>query len=48
MRNQEISDALGIAERTVKYHVSGLLSKLDAGNRTQAVLIAMKQGLVDS
>ena len=48
MRNQEISDELGITERTVKYHVSSLLAKLGASNRTQLVLRAMALGFVDS
>lgn len=45
-QNKEISAELHIAERTVKFHVSSLLSKLDAGNRTEAVAIAVQRGLI--
>lgn len=39
-RNKEIADELHITERTVKFHVSAILRRLDASNRTQAVRIA--------
>jgi len=44
--NREIATRLGISERTVKFHVSAILSKLGASNRTQAVRIAREGGLV--
>jgi len=44
--NKEIADALFIAEGTVKTHVNAILTKLDAADRTQAVMIALKRGLV--
>jgi DNA-binding NarL/FixJ family response regulator len=47
-RNQEISEALGITERTVKFHVSSLFCKLKAKNRTELVLLALQRDLVDS
>ena len=43
--NQEIADALVISERTVRTHVSNILSKLHLTNRTQAALFALKEGL---
>ena len=46
LQNKEIARELHITERTVKFHVSSLLAKLDAGNRTEAVTIAMSRGLV--
>jgi DNA-binding NarL/FixJ family response regulator len=39
-RNKEIAEALHITERTVKFHVSAILRRLEARNRTQAVRIA--------
>jgi NarL family two-component system response regulator LiaR len=45
--NKEIAAALVISERTVKFHVSAILSKLGAGNRTEAVTLAAQQGLID-
>ncbi len=42
--NREIADLLALAEGTVKNHVSNLLLKLDARDRTQAALKALQQG----
>lgn len=44
--NQEISTQLSIAMPTVKFHVTNILAKLHADNRTEAVLIALKHKLV--
>src|SRR5262249_30015865 len=46
LQNKEIAVRLTIRERTVKFHVSAILSKLGAGNRTEAVALAAQQGLV--
>ncbi|NJO39396.1 MAG: response regulator transcription factor [Cyanobacteria bacterium RU_5_0] len=46
--NQEISTALSIAEGTVKFHVKNILSKLKVNDRTQAVITALKRGIVSS
>jgi NarL family two-component system response regulator LiaR len=45
LSNQEIADTLVISERTVRTHVSNILSKLHLANRTQAALYALKEGL---
>lgn len=42
--NKEIADLLALAEGTVKNHVSNLLLKLNARDRTRAALIALQQG----
>ncbi|HLH63184.1 MAG TPA: response regulator transcription factor [Ktedonobacteraceae bacterium] len=44
--NKEIMQALQIAESTVKAHVRSILSKLGVQSRTQAILVAMRLGLV--
>ncbi|WP_017436978.1 response regulator transcription factor [Saccharococcus caldoxylosilyticus] len=44
--NQEIADELFIAVKTVKVHVSNILSKLGVQDRTQAVIYAFKHSLV--
>ena len=46
LQNKEIADQLSIAERTVKFHVSAILRKLGAGNRTEAVSIASHRGII--
>jgi NarL family two-component system response regulator LiaR len=46
--NREIAQALVIGEKTVKTHVSNILSKLNVSSRTQAALHAVRIGLVDS
>ncbi len=45
MSNQEIGEALFISEKTVKTHVSSILSKLGLSDRTQAALYAVRRGL---
>ncbi|MCB9453560.1 MAG: response regulator transcription factor [Anaerolineaceae bacterium] len=46
LQNKEIAAELVITERTVKFYVSSILGKLGAGNRTEAVTIAVQRGLV--
>lgn len=45
LTNQEIADRLYVSERTVRTHVSNILSKLHLANRTQAALYALRKGL---
>lgn len=44
--NNEIAAALDIAPRTTKVHVQNILGKLAAANRTEAVSLAVRQGLI--
>ena len=46
--NREIARALGTAEGTIKNHVSNILSKLNARDRTRAVLKALEAGLLET
>ena len=47
LQNKEIAAELVISERTVKFHVSSILGKLGAGNRTEAVTMALHQRLIE-
>lgn len=47
MNNLGIATALSIGESTVKTHVNRILSKLGVSDRTQAVIVAAKRGLVN-
>jgi len=46
MSNAEIAEHLVIGERTVKTHVSNILSKLHLQDRTQAAIMALRERLV--
>ncbi|MDP9382845.1 MAG: response regulator transcription factor [Chloroflexota bacterium] len=45
-RNREIADDLFLSEKTVKAHVSSILRKLNAEDRTEAVTIGLRRGLI--
>lgn len=45
LSNQEIADALVISERTARTHVSNILGKLGVASRTQAALLAIREGI---
>ena len=45
-RNKQIADRLAIAETTVNFHIKNLVDKLGANDRTHAVTIAMRRGLL--
>jgi len=45
-RNKQIADQLAIAETTVNFHIKNLVEKLGANDRTHAVTIALRRGLL--
>ncbi|MGO4880943.1 MAG: LuxR C-terminal-related transcriptional regulator [Bryobacteraceae bacterium] len=44
--NKTIAWKLGISEHTAKFHVASILSKLNAGTRTEAVTLGIRRGLI--
>ena len=44
--NEEIADKINISTHTVKAHISGIMKKLDAKNRTEAACKALKLQLL--
>jgi len=46
LSNKQIARSLAITERTVKFHVTAILVKLEADNRAQAVAVAVQRGLL--
>ena len=48
MRNKEIGAALGISEETAQVHVKNILSKLAVNDRTAAVTVAFRRGIIHS
>ncbi len=47
LRNKQIAQQLSIAETTVNFHIKNVVAKLQANDRTHAVVIALKRGLLD-
>jgi DNA-binding NarL/FixJ family response regulator len=45
-RNKQIADRLSISETTVTYHIKNIVEKLGANDRTHAVTIAIRRGLL--
>ena len=46
LSNKSIAGRLGISDQTVKFHVSSIYGKLGAANRTDAVRLAVRRGLL--
>jgi DNA-binding NarL/FixJ family response regulator len=46
-RNKQIADQLAIAETTVNFHIKNIVDKLQAKDRTHAVVIAIRRGLLN-
>jgi NarL family two-component system response regulator YdfI len=44
--NKTIAWKLSISEHTVKFHVNSILSKMNAGSRTEAVMLGLRRGLI--
>lgn len=44
--NKQIADVLSVSEQTIKNHVTSILRKLNVNARTEAVIVAIKKGLV--
>ena len=47
LSNRKIGARLSINERTVKFHVAAIMAKLEAANRTEAVMRAIERGLIN-
>lgn len=47
LSNKDISEKLCLAEGTVKLHLTNILTKLNVSARTQAILVAVKRGLIE-
>ena len=45
-RNRDIADRLFISEGTVKVHIQHIMDKLGASDRTQAITIAIRRGII--
>jgi DNA-binding NarL/FixJ family response regulator len=47
LTNKEIARVLSISQFTVRNHINHLLEKLEATDRTEAVSVAMRQGVIE-
>ena len=48
LSNKQIAARLNISDHTAKFHVNSILGKLDATTRTEAVMRALRSGLLES
>ena len=47
LSNKAISDELSLSENTIKYHLKNILQKLNVQNRTEAVMYAVRNKLIE-
>jgi DNA-binding NarL/FixJ family response regulator len=47
LSNKSVAERLGISDQTVKFHVASISSKLGASNRTEAVRLGLRRGLIN-
>lgn len=47
LRNQEIAKRLYVSKRTVEAHLASIFSKLKVNSRTEAILVALKEGMIN-
>src|SRR5258706_1270624 len=45
--NKRVATELGVTEETIKAHMSSIIAKLDANDRTHAVTIALRRGILE-
>jgi DNA-binding NarL/FixJ family response regulator len=46
-RNKLVADQMGLSEATIKVHMKNILAKLGASDRVQAIVIALRRGIID-
>jgi DNA-binding NarL/FixJ family response regulator len=46
LRNKQVAEQLGISETTVNFHIKNIVEKLQANDRTHALIIAIRRGLL--
>jgi len=46
LRNKQVGEKLGISETTVNFHIKNIVEKLQANDRTHALVIAIRRGLL--
>jgi DNA-binding NarL/FixJ family response regulator len=47
LSNRSVSERLSLSENTIKYHLKNILQKLNVQNRTEAVMYAVRNNLIE-